>query len=206
MIPTIISRCQRFDFRKLTLSEIVKRLEWISKKEGIKVEKSALEFIALSAGGSIRDAEGLLDQALTFASNKIVKIQDLQDLLGMVDTLVISQLVDFISEKKTTEAIEFLNKTLEKGYDPLELNKALIKYLRQALLLRISPEFTNPVITGLTKEEQEKLHNQVKSFEERDLSRILNLFLEAENKMKYSPIPQLPLELAIIEALQKEEK
>ena len=206
MIPTIISRCQRFDFRKLTLSEIVKRLEWISKKEGIKVEKSALEFIALSAGGSIRDAEGLLDQALTFASNKIVKIQDLQDLLGMVDTLVISQLVDFISEKKTTEAIEFLNKTLEKGYDPLELNKALIKYLRQALLLRISPEFTNPVITGLTKEEQEKLHNQVKSFEEKDLSRILNLFLEAENKMKYSPIPQLPLELAIIEALQKEEK
>ena len=69
MIPTIISRCQRFDFRKLTLPEIIKRLEIVSGKEKARIEKPALELIAINSGGSIRDAESLLDQVLTFSGN-----------------------------------------------------------------------------------------------------------------------------------------
>ncbi len=204
MIPTIISRCQRFDFRKLTVSEIVKKLKFIVQKEKVKIEERALNLIALNSEGSIRDAEGFLDQALTFSGSqrqKEIKTEDIKDLLGIVEMNLIGQFVDFLAEKNSQKAINFLNEVLEKGYDPREFAKTLINYLRQALLLKISANFQNPLIISLTKEEKEKLQNQINVFEEKDIQNLLNLFLEAETKMRYSSIPQLPLELAIIEAI-----
>jgi len=203
MIPTIISRCQRFDFRKLSFPEIVGRLEWIIGKENVQVEKSALELIALNSGGSARDAEGLLDQVLAFGGKTA---EEIKELLGMVDTNLVSQFVDYINKKDGAGAIEFLNKILEKGKDPQEFAKAIINYLRQGLISKIGPEMANPILTGLTMEEQKKLQAQTAGLAEPDLRRILKLFLDAQNQMKYSPIPQLPIELAIIESLQKEEK
>jgi len=204
MIPTIVSRCQRFDFRKLTLPEIIKRLESICKKENVKLEKPALELIAINSGGSFRDAEGLLGQALTFAnSKKEIKAEEIKDLLGLVGIDSVSKFTDFLCQRKVKEAIYFLNETLEKGLDPQEFSRSLINYLRQALVLKItgSGQDENYLITGLTKEELVKLEEQSAAFKENELQRMLNLFLEAQNKMKYSPIPQLPLELAIIEAI-----
>ncbi len=209
MIPTIISRCQRFDFRKLTLPEIIKRLEIVSKKEKAKIDKSALELIALNSGGSIRDAESLLDQTLAFAGTLgregLIRTDDIKDLLGLTDISLISRFVDFVSEKDGEKAIKFLGETLEKGYDPQEFTKALIRYLRQALLLKINPSPMNPVIIGLTKEEQEKIQAQAEKFSSQELQKVLNLFLEAENKMRYSSIPQLPLELAIVDFINPRE-
>jgi len=210
MIPTIISRCQRFDFRKLTLPEIISRLEMVAKKEGVHVEKPALELIALSSGGAIRDAEGLLDQALTFSGTLgrtgVIKAEDLKELLGMVDIKIVGDFVGFLCEKKAGEAIQFLNGILEKGKDVQEFAKAVINYLRQGLILKIGVEVSNPIIIGLTNEEQARLQAQVAVFQETDLRSALKLFMEAENKMKYSSIPQLPLELAVIEALKLGEK
>lgn len=204
MIPTIISRCQRFDFRKLTVAEIVKKLEMICQKEKVKIEKEALELIAINATGAFRDAESLLDQVLTFqtASGKEIKTEDIKDLLGLVEIELVSQFTDFIVQKKASDAVAFLNDLIEKGMDLQEFAKSSINYLRQALILKISGvnDFKNPIITGLTKEEFQKLQTQAATFKEEELQKILNLFLEAENKMKYSPIPQLPLELAIIES------
>ena len=210
MIPTIISRCQRFDFRKLTLPEIIARLEMIAKKEQVHIEKPALELIALNSGGAIRDAEGLLDQALTFSGTLgrtgIIKAEDLKELLGMVDVKIVSDFVDFLCKKQGGEAIKFLNEILEKGKDVQEFVKAAINYLRQGLILKIGIEAQNPIIVGLTQEELAKLRSQVAVFQEQDLKNTLKLFMEAENKMKYSSIPQLPLELAVIEALKIGEK
>jgi DNA polymerase-3 subunit gamma/tau len=206
MIPTIISRCQRFDFRKLRLDEIVKRLEYVSGKEKAKIDKPALELIALNSGGAVRDAESLLDQALAFsgASNEAISAESIKDLLGIADISLISQFVDYLADKNSKEAIGFLNEAFEKGRDPQEFSKALINYLRQAILVKINPEPMNPIIIGLTKEEQEKLMNQAGKFQTPELHRMLNLFMEAENKMKYSSIPQLPLELAIVDITHKE--
>jgi len=202
MIPTVISRCQRFDFRRLTLPEIIKRLEIIAGKEKVKVERAALELIALNSGGAIRDGEGLLDQALTFAGSRgEIKAEDIKDLLGLVEVELIAKFCDFLCQKKTSEAINFLNEVTDRGADLQEFAKILINYLRQALILKITGAGEgNPIITGLTKEEFQKLQNQAANFKEEEIRNILNLFLEAENKMRYSPIPQLPLELAIIEA------
>ncbi len=207
MIPTIISRCQRFDFRKLTLSEIISRLEMVAKKEGVRIDRDALELIALNSGGAIRDAEGLLDQAMTFSGTLgrtgVIKAEDLKELLGMVDVKIISDFVDFLCQKNCRGAIKFLNEILEKGKDIQEFTRAAINYLRQGLILKIGVEASNPMIVGLTNEEQVKLQAQVAVFQEADLKSILHLFMEAENKMKYSSIPQLPLELAVIEALNQ---
>jgi DNA polymerase-3 subunit gamma/tau len=224
MIPTIISRCQRFDFRRLTVPEIIKELEIVSGKEKIKIvlrgaqdntehgrsiEKAALELIALNSGGSMRDALSLFDQTITFSGNsgKELLAQDIKEILGLVEIGLIAQFCEFLCQKKPKEAIDFLNEVGDKGLDFQEFAKALINYLRQALLLKISggtgEEKSNPLITGLTKEEFEKLQKQTAVFTESEIQNMLNLFLEAQNKMKYSPIPQLPLELAIIESLLK---
>ncbi|HDZ54655.1 MAG TPA: DNA polymerase III subunit gamma/tau [Candidatus Nealsonbacteria bacterium] len=201
MIPTILSRCQRFDFRRLTLPEILKRLEIISKKENVKIEKEALEIIALNSGGSLRDAESLLDQLITFSGQtKEIKKNDIKELLGIVDIALISQFLDFISKKQPPRALQFLQEKIEQGLDIQEFTKQFINYLRQGLILKINPDLSNPIISGLSSEEKSKLQAQIANFKERDIQNILNLFLEAENKIKYSSIPQLPLELAVIDA------
>jgi len=206
MIPTIISRCQRFDFKKLTLEEIVQKLEWIVKKEKIKIEKEALQLIGLNCEGSVRDAEAILDQVFTFLGDRkegVIKKEDVKEILGIVDTSVISEFVDYIIERKEKEAIEFLEKIWERGKDPYQFIKKLVEYLREGLILKINPDLKNSLLSHLTKEEQEKIKSQVDKIDERLLRYSLKVFLEAENKMKYSPIPQLPLELATIEVLKK---
>lgn len=203
MIPTILSRCQRFDFRKLTVPEIVKKLKIISIKERVKIEKPALELIALNSAGSIRDAESLLDQIFTFAGDlkREIKSEDIKNLLNLVATELVSDFVDFLSKKETSKAIEFLNSLSEKGLDVQEFTKSLINYLRQAIILKLSgvKSNQNPIITGLTKEEFERLEKQANSFKIEELEKAINLFLEAQSRMKYSPILLLPLELAIID-------
>lgn len=204
MLPTIISRCQRFDFRKLTFAEIVKRLESVVSKEKAKIDKSALELIALNSGGAIRDAESLLGQALSFSGKDELKAGDIQNLLGMVDISVVSKFVDFLADKKGDGAIAFLNETLERGYDPQEFAKSLVNYLRQVMLVKIDPEHSNPMILGLTKEEQEKLKGQTARFSSEEIKNAVVLFMDAQAKMRYSSIPQLPLELAIVDIAVKE--
>lgn len=208
MLPTIISRCQRFDFRRLTVPEIVKRLEFIAEKEKAIIEKSALELIALNSGGSIRDAEGLLDQVLTFSgvseAKRSVTSEDVKNLLGLIEVKIISDFCDLLCQKKVIPAIDFLQGIVDKGLDLQEFTKALINYFRQALILKImasesNSSSLNPIIAGLTKEECQKLNSQFYSFKESDIQKSIDLFLEAENKMRYSSIPQLPLELAVVE-------
>ncbi|MBU4298690.1 DNA polymerase III subunit gamma/tau [Patescibacteria group bacterium] len=201
MIPTIISRCQRFNFSRLTLAEILKKLDRVARKEKIKIEKSALELIALNSQGSLRDAESLLDQVFTLlGSEKEIKAEDLKDLLGLVEIGLISQFTDFLAQKKSSQAINFLNELGQKGMDLSEFAKTLLNYLRQALLLKIMGEDGKEIVSGLTREEFQKLKEQSEALKEEEIKRIINLFLEAQTKMKYSSIPQLPLELAIIES------
>ena len=205
MIPTIVSRCQRFDFRRLTLPEIMKKLELITEKEKIRIEKPALELIAINSEGSFRDAESLLDQVFTLFGEKEIKVEDIKDLLGLVEIELVSRFCEFLCQKNPFGAINFLNELVEKGTDLEEFTKVLINYLRQGLILKIMGVDGNPFTSGLTKEEVQKLKTQSENFREEDLKKILNLFLDAKNKMKYSPIPQLPLELAIIETTEPKE-
>ena len=205
MIPTIISRCQRFDFRRIQISEIIRKLEFISQKEKIKFEKPALSLIALNSRGSFRDAESLMDECISFSGDTaVIKTEDVKELLGIVEIEKIAQFVDFIAEKNAKDAIILLNTMIDKGADLQEVAKTLIYYLRQTLLLKINPDFLTPETSGLAEKELEKIKTQTEKFKEKDIQNILEFFIEAENKMKYSSIPQLPLELAIIESCEIE--
>ena len=202
MIPTIISRCQRFDFKRLTISEIVEKLEKIAKKEGIKIQKNGLELIASNSEGAIRDAEGLLSQLSTFYkdSQKDISLEDIKSLLGLIEISIVSSFVDFLYEKKMSDSINYINEINNKGLDLEEFTKSLINYLRKILVTKIiGEESSNQYLVNLTKEEVKHLQEQAKSFTNEELRNILNIFLEAQNKMKYSPIPQLPLELGVVE-------
>lgn len=200
MIPTIISRCQKFDFRKLRLNELIKRLKDLSLKENVKIDKSALELIAVNSKGALRDAESILGQVLAF-SEKEIKSEDIKELLGIADIAMAAKFINLIIKKETKETFIYLEKVTEKGYDIQEFLRTVIKYLRQSLIMKINSDIINPVIAGLTKEEQLLIKKETESFSKEDIKKSLESFLEAENKMRYSSIEQLPLELAIIDII-----
>ncbi len=206
MIPTIISRCQTFDFRKLKIPEIIQRLEKILKKEKIEYEEPALFLIAREATGSIRDAESLLDKIISFSGKgKSIKKEVVGELLGNIETELIIQFMEYLSEKDVKKTVSFLNKSIDKGINLQQFIKALNNYLREILLLKIDSQFEDSLISSLTSEEKEKIKGFAKKLSSEEIHEILEKFMEAENKMKYSSIVQLPLELSIVEICSKKE-
>jgi DNA polymerase III subunit gamma/tau len=200
MLATIVSRCQRFDFKRLQISEIIEKLEFISKKENIKFDDSALSLIAFNARGSFRDAESLLDQCLSFSAGKgSIKTEDIKQLLGVVEVAQISQFVDLLIAKNAKDAIVSINLMADTGVDLQEFAKTLVFYLRQMLLLKINPAFLTSQNSGMAEKEIEKIKTQAESLDQKQIQTVLETFLGAENKIKYSSLPQLPLELAILD-------
>ena len=205
MLPTIISRCQRFDFKKLNFSQITEKLKKILKAEGVKSDDRSLEIIATAAGGSFRDAESLLDQILTFSGDKLTK-EDVKSLLGLVETKYIYQFVDLLIDKKRLEAIKFLENLYKEGVSLEEFHSSLLEYLRQMMAISLVDNINDEeslVVTGLrvsfTEEELKKLKTQAEKVDSREVNRMLELFLRAGKRMDYSPIPQLPIEMAIVD-------
>lgn len=205
MLSTITSRCQRFDFKKLQIPEIVKKMEFILKKENIKFEDAALSLIALNSRGSFRDAESLLDKCISFSSgDSTLTAKSIKELLGIVEVGQIAGFVDSLISKDPKTAIFALNSMIDNGIDLQEFSKTLIFYLRQGLLLKINPEFLNIYNSGFSVPELEKLKTQMAGISQGDVHGMLEFFIEAENKMKYSALAQLPLELAIINITHQE--
>lgn len=205
MIPTIVSRCQRFDFKKLQTFEIIKKLEFIAKKEGIKFEESAMSLIALNSRGSFRDAESLLDQCISFSGKKsAINSDDIKELLGIVEIGQISRFIDFLVSKDTKGAVFALNSMADSGTDLQEFSKTLVFYLRHALILKINPVFFNPQNSALSQQELDKIKTQTSQLSQKDIQNMLEIFIDAENKIKYSSVTQLPLELAIIDITHQE--
>ena len=124
--------------------------------------------------------------------------------MGIVEVSQISQFVDFLLQKNTKDAILYLNSMADNGVDLQEFTKTLVFYLRQSLLLKINPDFLNLQNSGLSEKEIEKMKEQIAISNNKDIQNMLELFIEAENKMKYATITQLPLELAIVDITIKE--
>jgi DNA polymerase-3 subunit gamma/tau len=198
MIPTIVSRCQRFDFKKLKIPEIIKKLEFILKKEEVKYEPSVLQVIAFNARGSFRDAESLLDKCIAFSGGNL-KEQTIKELLGIVDAGQISAFIDLVLKKDAKEAIAHINQLAEQGTDMREFAKTLVFYGRNLLLLKINPALVSADSSGFTAEELATMEKQAAGITETDLRHLLELCITAENQMKYAVIPQLPLELAAVD-------
>ncbi len=197
---TIISRCQRFDFHKLTLDKIVERLTWIAKQEKVSIEKSAIELVALNADGSIRDGESLLGQIMS-VEDKEITLEEVQTILGVTDIKAAQDLVNYLAEKNNGAAISHINQIIAQGYDLTQFSKSLVNYLRKMLILKINPDLSKLVAVELTKEQLDIIINQGQKFSQADLIKIIHLFIQASNEVKLADFPQLPLELAVVECI-----
>jgi len=195
---TIISRCQRFDFHKLTLDKIVSRLSWIADQEKVSVDKPALELIALNADGAVRDGESLLGQIMSMEDKKIT-LREVQTILGVVDIKAVQDLVGYLVEKKNGQAISHINEVASQGYDLNQFAKSLVGYLRKMFILKVDPGLSNLVTAELTKEQIDAIIKQGEKLSQADLIKSIHLFLEAGNEIKLADFPQLPLELAVVE-------
>jgi DNA polymerase-3 subunit gamma/tau len=196
---TIISRCQRFDFTRLPIENIIEKLSNIAKSEKITIDAASLEMIAIAAEGGMRDAESLFGQVIAL-EDKNITAAEVEEILGTTDRRFSAEITGMILAKDATSAIAKINDLLNNGYDLQIFAKSLINYLRQLMLLKINPELKNYFTSEAT---QEQLQTMLQQIEKAELSAIiltLNLLLEARNKIANSMLPQLPLEIAIIRA------
>jgi DNA polymerase-3 subunit gamma/tau len=208
MPQTIISRCQRFDFHKFALPDIVGRLKFIAGEEKVKVDQKALELIALNADGAIRDAESLLGQVMAM-EDKEITLEEVQTILGTVDISAVIDMTNFIVGRDAAGAIIFINKIAEEGYDLGQFTKSLINYLRKMMILKTVPSgaereikaFINLIAPEFTDEQLKTILEQGQKFSSGDMIKLLRLFIDAENQIKSSVFPQLPLELVVVELL-----
>ena len=195
---TILSRVQRYDFKKLNAVDIINRLKTICQKENINYEEEALRLIALYSEGGLRDAESLLGQLSVIGDRNITK--DLvEEIIGVVNFEKVKKFVDYIIKKNKEKAVEFLNEIYENGYDLEIFNKELLGYLRKILLLKISPSLAQLLEKDLTEEELKDIFKQSSLIEISYLERIIKRLIEIQSQLKRSPIPVLPLELFVSE-------
>lgn len=195
---TILSRVQRYDFKRLNLEDIVLRLKSICQKEKISYEEEALRIIASYSDGGLRDAESLLGQ-LSIISNKNITKEEVEEVLGTINFEKIKRFVDLVIKKDKEKAIDFLNEIYENGYDLEIFNKELLSYLRKLLLLKISPSLAQIIEKEVTDEELKTLFKQASLIEISFLERLLKRLIESQSQIKRSPLPILPLEILISE-------
>ena len=195
---TIVSRTQRFDFKKLNFKEITERLKKLAESEKIKTSDEALKEIALSAEGSLRDAESLLDQLISLGHNEIT-LKIIEEAMGRVNFSKVSQFLEALAQKNSLEGIRLINNIYENGADLIDFNRMILKNLRRIMLLKISPEAEASINDELTKEELEALKKLANKFEAKTIAKLLESFLKTKDEIKYSPIPTLPLEIIVLE-------
>lgn len=197
---TISSRTQQFFFQRVTLSQIVEKLELIAKSEKVKVSKEALELIASSAEGSFRDAESLLDQLIS-SDKKEITLENVEQTIGKIGFDKLSEFVGFIIEKKIGEALETLSKIQDGGYNIVQFTRDIIQYMRRVAVLKYDPKIEEIFKNEIMQEHLDKLTAHSKLFTEEHLDMLKEL-INAYSQMKYSQFPIIPLEVAIIEGLK----
>jgi len=196
--PTIISRTQRFDFKKLTLNEIISRLKILTEAEKVNITPDALKEIAISAEGSLRDAESFLDQIISLGYKQI-DLNSLEEVLGRVSFSKIIQFLNYLLQKDTKNAIVFINNLYENGVDLINFSRAVLKLARQIMLLKINPQISQIIQDEFTEDQLEKVNQLAQSFPMNDLQKLIDSLLKIKEQIKYSPIQTLPLEMIVIQ-------
>lgn len=196
---TITSRTQRFNFRTLSVQEITGRLKKLAKAEDVHIADDALELLAQAADGSIRDGESLLEQVLACVGEEISR-EDVMEVLGVPDPLIVQEIAGAVLSRDTKKALETVNEAIGRGVDATALAIRLASYLRDVLLLHIdkslAPLIEKQAGSAHRKGAAKHAENADKTF----LSAVIPKFIEAAELTKRSPIPQLPVELVIVEA------
>lgn len=197
---TIISRVQRFAFRRLTVTEIIKKLLKIVEAEKIKINDDAVRLIANYAEGSYRDAESMLEQLRVWNDKTITK-EDIEEISGVVDFEKTKTMTDYLSASNPKGAIDYIGKLGEDGTDLEAFAKFLINHFRKILLVKIDSSLVDLMSRELTQDQIEMVRKQSEVWPIDKAARAIKILMAAHQDIKRSPIPSLPIELAAVEVI-----
>jgi len=195
---TILSRCQRFDFKRIRLEDVAERLAFILAEEGFSAEMTALEYIARQGGGSMRDAISLLDQMIAYGGNQIT-LELVQNVLGAVTSQAVIDLVAALARRDVAAGLDVINRVVGDGVDPRQFAREVVEFLRAVMLLKLAPQANLPNLPverlAVVKELAHQLEAGVIVFATGRFNTAL-----VDLKSGLLSIPQLPLELAFVES------
>ena len=194
---TVLSRCQRFDFRRIPIGEIVERLAWMTERERIETDPDALSLVARQATGSMRDAESLLDQLASYEQGNIT-VEDVRAALGTGTGETVMQVTDALIGGDVAQGLSGINAAVEEGADPRQFARQMVEHLRVLLLLKLKSDVA---LTHVPEEMRPQLETQAAGFASSALVRAVRLFNQAAAEAKGGWQPQLPLEMAFIETV-----
>jgi len=194
---TIISRCQRFDFRKVNKNELMRRLGYIIKSERKDVDTDVIELIAARSEGCIRDAESLLEQIFSLNDKKIT-LDQARLVIPYSDFHYIIEFITFLKDSRIREAIDFINRIMYEGVDLERFTDDTIEGLRKILVINLSGKLSEYAF-DLQKDQEIKLLELSKLISTQKIVSMIEILLKKKADFSLSPIVQLPLELAAIE-------
>ncbi len=198
---TVVSRCQRFNFRRIPVSEVVARLTWMVEQEHLSADVEALKIIARQATGSMRDAESLLDQMSSYGETGI-SVQEVRTTLGTGAGESILRLTDALINGDLALGLETIHTAVDEGTDPRQFARQMVEHLRGLLLLRLE---TDVNLVQLSEDWRSRMQEQAGAFSPHGLARIVRSVNQAAVDAKGGGQPQLPLELAFIESTLPDE-
>jgi len=201
---TILSRCQWFNFRRISLADIVAKLKMIVKDEKLNIDDKTLNIIARNSTGSMRDAESALDQIIAYCGKDITS-QSVREVLGIIEEEVFFEFIEAIIKNDTLKGIEIINRTSDLGGDPSQFIKNLMEYVHNLSLAKVcQKEILN--LQGIFIEDKERLLKQSKIIKMEKLFNMVDYLAEAERKMRYIRHPWILLEMLVIKFTAGEDR
>ena len=188
---TILSRCQHFDFKRISQGEIAAHLGRICESEGVSITPYALNLIARMADGSLRDSQSALDQVIAYCGSK-VRDEDARAILGVLDRDLLAGFVGKVADRDASGLLELIDRVLESGHDPTLFLANLMEQVRDLLLMKIVPDPVKSL--GLAEDEMAAFTPLKERFSQEDLLRILDALAREEGRLRYSPQPRYLLE------------
>jgi len=195
VMPTIISRCQRMDFRRIPIIEIISQLEKIIRQEKAVVDKEVLFAVAKSSDGSLRDAESVLDQLVSFSQGN-VSLKDAISVLGMVEQDVLFALTDKIIQKDPQGALRLFSEIVDDGKDPGVFLINLIEHFRNLMVAKVSKADTK--LVDLPQDVCDRLFEQSKSLSLEEIFTAFNILVATQEMAKRLDSQRIPLEISLV--------
>ncbi len=193
---TILSRCQRYDFRRITVEEISGRLKELTTAENLLVEDRALRYIATAGDGSMRDAISLLDRCVAFYLGEELTYDKVLEVLGTVDVAVFGRLMRHVREKNVTEALKLLDDIVARGRELTQFTVDFTWYLRNLLLTKASEEMLDTM--EIPTDYRQEFLNEVYANDADTLVRYIRIFSDLTNKIRYASQKRVLVEVALI--------
>ncbi len=199
---TILSRCQRYDFKRITIDTITGRLQELMEAENIQVEEKALRFVAKTADGSMRDALSLLDQCIAFHFGQQLTYEKALDVLGAVDTEVFSKLLRLVMDRDVSGCIKLLEEVVMQGRELTQFVTDFSWYLRNLLLIKTSDNMEE--MLDFSRDNLNRLKEEAQGIDMDTILRYIRIFSGLAAQMKYAAQKRILVEIALIKLCKPE--